>query len=391
MRRAAVLGSTVVVLTGCGGGAGKTTNAATIVPAGATSYVQARTSELPRAVGLLARFPRRGGLLRRVPRVPPGAGPELDVATLAGGGRVFYTQPADEHAFAKRLDASGRVHARISGWTVFATSPALLDAVKHRRGSLGNSRWFVAAGAALPSHAALREVVPGWRATALSVHLSDAELEVHRLRRPLPQSSSALAAEVPADAIAAAGVAGPQSFSTGAPKLLVRLASVVHGPAVGWVRPDAELPEVTVVARPADGPRALRATETLLALLTKNPVRTAVTVEGVQLTEVANGAIDFYVGLVRGRLVLSDSAAAAVRTGSRGKALPAVARLPGATESWAFADVSAALPLAHLFAGLFATTVPPALEASVAPLRDVLVYASHEGRVATVVTRIGLG
>jgi hypothetical protein len=389
-------GAIVLALVGCGGPRG-TPDAADLVPPGASSFLRVRTSQVPRAVVLLARFPLslslpRGGLLRHVPRVPPGAGPELDVATI-GGGRVFYTQPVDEQAFAKQLEVAGSLHARIRGWTVFTASATLLDAVRARRGSLTDRPWFEAASATLPSEAALREVVPGWRATGLTVQDGGAELEVHRLQPslPLPQVGSSLAAEVPADAIAAVGVAGPQNVPRRAPKLLHELASALGGPVVGWVRAGTPLPELTVVSRPADRRRALGATARLIARLTKNPASGAVTLGGRPMRRVANGAIDIYYGLLGGELVVTDSAAAPGRlasTSGAGTTLAALSRLPDLTESWAYANVREGLPLAKLFEGLFDTQVPTALETRLAPLRDVLVYASHDARVATLVTRI---
>jgi hypothetical protein len=321
--------------------------------------------------------------------VPAGAGPELDVATLAGG-RVFYTQPADPKAFDRRLDATGRVHTRVLGWTVFAQRVELLDAVRHRRGNLAGEAWYAAAAATVPADAALRELTRGWRATALTVTKADAELVVHRLRSPATESSSTLAAAVPADAIVAAGVASAATVPAGTPALLRALAVAVDGPLVGWVRPGADLPEVTVVATPAEARRALLETGRFVARLTKNPAAAPVTVDGVNLREVSSGTIDLYYGLVRGRLVVSDSGSAAANGGSATKGLAALGRLPGATEAWTYLDVPAALPLAHAYAGLFELSVPPSLEARVAPLREVLHYESHEGRVATTVTRLGL-
>jgi hypothetical protein len=389
MKRVALTAGALALLAGCGG-PGKTTDAATLVPPGATSYLRLRTSVLQRATALLGRFPARGPVLRRVPRVPQGAGPEVDVAGLAGG-QVFYTQPADAKAFGKRLDASGRVHAQIRGWTVFTSSSALLHAVEHRRGDLAARSWYVAASATVPSQAALRELTPGWRAAALVVHARDAELDVHRLRAPLPQVRTELVAPVPRDAIAAAGIASVAGVPAGAPALLHELAAAVGGPAVGWVRPGGDLPEVTVVARPAYGPRALRAVARFVALLTKNPARVAVTLDGVELTEVANGAVDLYYGLVGDKLVLTDNAGAAARLGRHEQTLPAATRLPAVSEAWAYLNVARGLPLAFLFSGLFDTTVPQPAATSLAPLRDVLVSASHAGRVATVVTRVDLG
>lgn len=384
MKRAALLTGAILALAGCGGPS-RATDAAELAPSGASSLLRVRTAQFPRAAALLAGFPARGNALRVLPRVPPGAGRELDVATI-DGGRVFYTQPADEHAFAKHLDATGRVHAWIRGWTVFATSPSLLDAVRHRRGNLSDRPWYVAASATLPSRAALRELTPGWRATALTVSGAGAELEVNRLRPPIPQVDGSLAALVPADAIAAVGIASAQSVPARAPKLVHDLAAALGGPAVGWVRGELPLPEVTLVSQPSAARRALRATARLVAQLTKNPKSSAVTLDGLPMRHVANGAIDVYYGLVRGRLVVTDSATAPGRLGSGGTTPATLSRLPDATESWAYVNVHDGLPLAQRFAGLFDTAVPAALATSLAQLREVLVSASHEGRIATVVT-----
>jgi hypothetical protein len=387
MRRLAPPACALLALSGCGGGHGTTQVAATLVPPGTSSYLRIRTSQLPRAVGVLARFPARDTALLQLPAVPRGAGPELDVATLAGG-RVFFTQPSDPKAFDTRLDATGRVHARLLGWTVFARRLDLLDAVRHRRGNLAAEAWFAAASRTLPAEAAVRELTRGWRATALTLTDGDAELVVHRLRPPVLDSSSVLAAAVPPDAIVAAGVAAPGNVPAGTPALLRAFATAVGGPFVGWVRAGRDLPEVTVVATPADLRRALRETGRFVARLTKNPAAVAVTVDGAKLFDVSNGAIDVYYGLVRGRLVLSDSGAAAASAGSTGKSLAAWSQLPGATESWTYLNVPTGLPLAHAYAGLFDLVVPPALETRLAPLREVLHYESHDGRVATAVTRV---
>jgi hypothetical protein len=157
------------------------------------------------------------------------------------------------------------------------------------------------------------------------------------------------------------------------------------------VRPDTPLPEVTVVSRPADRKRALRATASLIAQLTKNPASAPVTLGGVPMRQVANGAIDLYYGLVHGELVVTDSAAAPARLGSGVKPPPALARLPDETESWLYVNVSTGLPLAKRFSGLFDLRVPASLETSLGAVRDLLVYASHEGRVATVISRIRTG
>lgn len=391
MRYAALTACVLVLLTGCGGRPAETPDAANLVPASASSYLRIRTSERAHAAALLLRFPTRGDAFSALPRVPPGAGPELDVATI-GGTRVFFTQPADVKALAKWLDATGRFGARVRGWTVYARSTAALDTVRHARGSLAGRPWYAAAMKALPTRAAIRQIATGWRAAALSFNREDAELLVrHAVRaRPAAKSSSSLAALVPADAIAAAGAAGPRAVPAAAPVLLRQVAAAVGGPLVGWVRPDAGLPEVTVVAQPAETRRALRATATLVARLTRNPVSAGVTVDGVRMEEVANGAIDLYYGLVGGKLVVSDSAAAAERITSTPKALPAVSQLPGAIESWAYLDVPAGLPLEHTFSGLFETQLPASTEASIAPLLDILVYSATNGRVATTVMRVGL-
>ncbi len=390
MMRAVVVVFAVAVLAGCGRRASEVTDAATLVPPGVTSYLEVRTALAPRAAALLARFPARVPGLPGAPRIPPGSGPVLDVATLTGG-QVMYTQPADEKNFAKRLDATRRAHARIGGWIVFSTSPALLDAVEHRRGSLATTGWYRAAVATLPADAALEEIAPGWRATALTVQRHSAELEVHRLRLPRRQASTALARDVPADAVAAVGVSGPLSVPPAAPKLVHELASALGGPAVIWVRPDTSLPEVTIVTRPVDGTQAALAATSLLAGLTRDRLRSTVTVGGIRLTKIANGAIDFYIGLAGGRLVISDNPTAASRVGASSRTLPAVARLPDATESWAFADPPGALPLVRQFSGLLGATLAPGLEARLAQLRSVLVHTSHRGRLATSVTRIDLG
>jgi hypothetical protein len=309
------------------------------------------------------------------------------------GGRVFFTQPADRKAFAKRLDKLGRLHAQVSGWTVYASNAALLDAVRHRRASLRSVDWYRAASAALPSGAALREVRPGWRAVGLSLHQGNAELVVHERLTAAPraaQSSSALAHVVPADAFVAAGAANLAAVPASAPSLLRELARAVGGPLVGWVRPGPDLPEVTFVGRPAAPARALRATGALVARLTKNPSAADVVVGGRRVLVVPNGAVDVYYGLVSGRLVLTDSSDAFARVVSPGASLALVRYMPAAVGSWATIDPATALPVAGRFSGLLDFTVPPRTAADLARLRDVLRYTTRRGRVTTTVTRVDL-
>ena len=190
--------------------------------------------------------------------------------------------------------------------------------------------------AALPTRAAIRQIATGWRG-------SGSELEPGGCRAPgAPRGASSTGRQVvvvarraglPPMRIAAARCGRcREPCRRQLPCSCARWPRQCGGPRVGWVRPDAGLPEVTVVAQPAETRRALRATATLVARLTRNPVSAGVTVDGVRMEEVANGAVDLYYGLVGGKLVVSDSAAAAERIASTPKALPAVSQLPGAIE-----------------------------------------------------------
>ena len=344
MRRLAPVACALLALSGCGGGQRKTQVAATLVPPGASSYLRIRT--LAAAAGrarVLVRFPTRGAACAdRCLACSPGRGPELDVATLAGGARLLHAavRPEGVRQAARRDRPRARAPSRLD--CLRATPPTCSTPCVIVAATSPTRLGMAAASKTLPAEAAVRQLTRGWQATALTLTGGDAELVVHRLRPPVLESPSALAAAVPGDAIVAAGVASPGSVPAGHAGAAARpcgrgrrparrLGPPRGRPAGGDRRRDAgrSPPRVTrdgAVRRAADQEPVCRGCDRRR----RHGCARSRTVRSTSTT-----------GSCAGRLVLSDSGSAAANAGSAGKSLTAVSQLPGSTESWTYLDVPA--------------------------------------------------
>jgi hypothetical protein len=369
----------LLILAGCGGK--PASDAATLVPANALVYATLR----PGHDGAVSDV---GALRAMAPQWlgrAAGAGPEVDVAVLRTGG-VSFTQPRDEKAFAKRLDALGVLHERVAGWTVAGTNRAALDAVRHRRVSLTQTRWFPAARrAAATSDGPVVYVRNGgvqWHAETAAVHGSVLADRVYT--GGVPESVSApmsLAAAAPDDALYVLELADAQEAPT-LPNVVgldVRaLLAIVGAPLALWVEPGTPIPAATIVARPPGLRAHARAVGRFL--IRQGEGRNAPQRSGA-LQSVDLGPITVYWGIVGGELVVSNAANA---PGSPGRKLPDLlreAKVSPRVTQLTYIDDERALPVFRTFAALANETLPPAFVLHATPLVSELWWTARSGRV----------
>ena len=162
----AVVGS---VAAGCGGASGGSSgggSAVGLVPGDALAFVTVSTDtggdQLKNAEAVLNKFPAHTKLIAslkkslasggtNVAQLESSIGPELDVAILKVSGApapVGFTKPKDAAAFTAQLKKLKS--EEISGWTVFASTQAALDAVKNRTTNLSDTADYQAAAKSLP-------------------------------------------------------------------------------------------------------------------------------------------------------------------------------------------------------------------------------------------------
>jgi hypothetical protein len=112
------------------------------------------------------------------------------------------------------------------------------------------------------------------------------------------------------------------------------------------------------------------------------PAAVPATLDGVRLSDVALGPVDFYYGSFDGKTVVTDDAD--VRLTSKVQAL-APDGLPGSTAEWAYLDVPDGLPALESLAELAGTRLSPSFVARVGQLRSLLVYRTHTATQQTLV------
>jgi hypothetical protein len=163
------------------------------------------------------------------------------------------------------------------------------------------------------------------------------------------------------------------------------IVDAVGGQVVAYVRAGLPFPEVTIASKPKDPDHAVRDVGRLLRKLSKAkkpPIAT--TVDGVVLQQLPLGAIDIYYGTFDGLFVVSDSTASISGLRSSGDRLK-VPGLPDRTNGFLYLDVEHALPAVRAFAKLANQQVPTQTDASLKPLKTLVVYGTREGDVQSIV------
>jgi hypothetical protein len=456
--RLATLAGLAILAAGCGGSGGSSSDAADLVPPDALAYMtldsDLGSAQLKSAQSILNKFPIKAQVLQALRssassngvglRALEGAvGPEVDVAALRITGKtgaVAFTQPSDEKAFDAQLDKGPKplLHEKIGGWTAVSDNQAFLDAVKHRSGKLSDDLAYTAAVATLPAAgeaiarvfvtpAAIQTgssalpALPGgtsslglgaktkWVAGALTSKDGAFKLEVHAKGGSAASApaSSALVGEIPSGSILALHLAGggasvPANLGTQAGALSKQLGfdatallGALNGPVIAYVRAAIPLPEVTVVARPAQPKRTVEAIAKLVTTFTQGQVAAVPTkVADGTLQKADLGSVSVYYGSSGSDVVVSDSAnVLAELKGSVGhlsgdgvftEARDA-AGMPDANQGFLFVDLKDALPALSGFADLANQKLPPSVEANLKPLRSLLVYGARNGDLQTFV------
>jgi hypothetical protein len=463
---AAMLSAVGIVAAGCGsasGGGGSSGGAAGIVPGDAIAFVTVATdtggTQLKNAAAILDKFPAHTKLVASfdkalaaqgtsVAKLEAAAGPEVDVAILKVAGQpapVGFTKPSDATAFAALL--KNAKSEQISGWTVFASTQAALDAVKNRTSNLSDAPDYQDASKSLPGDtlasafagkaafalagslagkassqagAAASSVnlsKLGWVAAAATSHDNGVELEFHvhtTSALPAASSSDSLAGEIPGGVLAAAAfgassqVSGLSDTALAQPSAAAALGKVqqaigvsvqdlleaVNGPGILYVKAGAPLPEVTIVIRPADAQQAQQTVGALIAKLAKGAKPTSTTVNGVSLQSIPIGPVSLYYGAFDGQLVLTDSQTAIGELQSKSnrladddtfKAAKKASGLPDSATTWLYMDLQDTIPAVESLATLAGQQVPPKIGPNLQPLKSFVAYGSADGGTSTVV------
>lgn len=447
---------------GGGGGGGATVDAASIVPADAQLFATIDTDQgsdqLTSAQSVIDKFPIKQKLEAElfqaatknginVLQIVSTVGPVLDVAVLKTGtttGVVGFAKPSDEQAFVAQLKKM--VHTTVSGWTVFAQTQALLDAVTSRTSSLGDDATYKAAIGSIPGtgDAIVRIYAPGsalktatsiagssgaggslkalaqgstpdWITGALtSAKGGSFKLELH-VKQPsgVPTTGASLANEIPSGVLAALSISGGslKALPAGTEAQLGSLTQslgidvqaligVLNGPVILYVTQGTPIPEVTLAAKPPDAAgasAAIRGLVTKLVLKNGGSIK-KVTIGGVELNSVAVGPIILYWGTFNGELVVTNnpSALGSLKNGpsskltddSTFKDAADAAGLQDGDQGFLYVDMKDTLPFVEGIATLASQQLPPSVERNLAPLKTLLAYADREGQVQSAVLEL---
>jgi hypothetical protein len=380
---AALLLGAALVATSCGAGK-PSRSAAGVAPRDTVAFVSPgalrEAESTRRALALLPGGPQAQALLDRVAWARPA-----DVAILGPQQAVAYALPTDRDAFEKRLDDEGVLHARIRGWTAFATSAQAIDAAKRAKTRLADAPWFAAASRA--SAGSERSVLThdGARWTAIVA-------ESGRVRRTTPgggiDARHRLAARIPANALVAAAAHDFASQLTSLPYAaavergfglrLDDLARATPGNGVLYLGAGVPIPTLTLVA---EGGSLSAARRVVQELDPQAPPPAPVTIGGIQLNDVALGALDLYYGRADGDLILTNDSALELQPAN---ALEPPG-LPPTTTAWLYVDAERAPTALQSLAQLAGTRFSPRLLAELRGLHSVLAFVTHT-RATTSVT-----
>jgi hypothetical protein len=441
-----------------GGGGGSAPDAASIVPADALVYATVSTDtgsdQLGSAQKVIDKFPIKQNAIASLKAqltkdgvdldaILGSVGPVVDVAVLKTGattGPVGFAKPSDEQTFDAQLKTLK--HTTVDGWTVFAQTQALLDAVTGRTANLADDSTYKDALPSIPGagDAVARVYAPGsslseavtaagssvsgglgtltkdtkvaWITGALTSESgSSAKVETHVKETTTPSSTgtpASLADEIPSDALLALSLSGgtfdalpagtEQQLDSLTQQLGVDISSLVgilQGPLIAYVTQGTPIPEVTLAAVPPD---AAGASNAISALMTKLVLKNGgsikkVAVAGVQLNTVNVGPIALYWGTYDGKLVLTDNPGALgnLKNGPSSKLLDnstfkdtaSSAGMPDQNQGFLYVDAKDALPLIEGIATIAGENIPADVQANLQPLRTLLLYGSRDNAVET--------
>jgi hypothetical protein len=413
------------------------------------------SDQIKAADDVLKKFPGRNKALAAIRRamsrsgVDPdalqrSAGPELDVALLGAGGdlAVGFTQPSDEDEFIRILESADNppMHMEKDGWIIFSESQAALDAVREAEEKLADLQAYKDATAELPAEAlakgyasgvgirsitggglgagALGGAVPGgvkgvrWASAALLAHDDGVEIEGYGLTGNGGASpyAATLTDDIPSGSVLALSFRNPGQAldQLGSASTFVvpaiedalgvsvaELRAALSGEGVLYVRPGTLIPEVALITKPADEQQALATVDKLARHLAPAGAQpTPTTVSGVAMHKLSLGAVGVLYGVVDGKLMVTNSAAAVGFVDRGGgdsieddktfqEASDAVG-MPDETSGWLYLDFKDGVPLVEALAELAGEQLPAELTENLRPLRSAILYSSRDGEIQTV-------
>ncbi|MCW2965426.1 MAG: hypothetical protein JWO17_2678 [Actinomycetia bacterium] len=383
---AALVVGVALVATSCGAGK-PSPSAAGVAPRNTVAFVSlGATPETPstrRSLALLPGGPRAQALLDRVAWA--GVSRPVDVAILSPRQAVAYALPGDRGAFDKGLDSAGLQHARIRGWTAFTPSAQALDTAKRAKTRLSGAAWYAPAtrAAAGSDRSVLTHDGPHWTTVAV---------EGEHVRRTTPgggiDSRQPLATRIPENAVVAAAAhdfgAALRSLpfapvvERGFGLRLNDLARATPQSAVVYLGVGVPIPTLTLVA---EGGTLRAATRVVRQLDVVAPSSVPVTIGGVQLNDVAFGALDLYYGRSHDDLVITTDPSFDLQPANQLEP----PGLPKATAAWLYLDAERAPTALQSLAVLAGTSFSPRLLQELRGLRSVLAFVTHT-RTTTSVT-----
>ncbi len=391
--------------------------------------------------------------------VKPALGPEVDLVWLDlannGSNVVALTKPKDEAKFkaliAKANPSGSKVATgKVGGWTVLANSQAQIDRFQSASGDakkLRDDSTFRDAMARLPSDAvvkayakgtslvdALTQVVPAttmprgafdmpsaqrpdYVAAALAAQSDGLRFAVaYRLQQDpkIAPYKSTFVGQVPGDALVfltfrggdqLAQVQSNPAYQQGLRQFeqmlgvkVAPLIGLLKGEVAFYVRPQAPIPELTLVAEAADEQSALTLVDGLMFRLT--PKIATAQQDGITVKSANFGKFVVHYAVFDGKLIITngDQGIQAFRSNDSKlpdakayKAARKAAEAPDESAGFAYVDLKDGIPLIERYAGVAGTSVPPQVNQNLAPLQSFLAWATVDGRtsVANVFLQIG--
>ena len=430
---AAALAALVVVAAGCGGttSTGSTadpalgSDAAQLVPPDALAFASIDTDQSSQQFrqlgqltsGLAARQQALQKLNAALAKhglsydadIRPAVGNELDVAVLKSGDSstpevVAFAKPDDQsklRALASKFDQGNEHYTvqQIGGWSVVADSADGFAAVRAAQGgrSLGDTSAYSAAQSRLSGNAMVRlyaagggfaslakepgatgATAPAWTAAKVDAGSDTIRASAAAAGNVVPApAASKLLRDVPSGAALAVAFNGGQGLAkalgglkgTGLP--VQQLSPLLTGQGVLYVRASGLVPEVALELAPSNPQAALARARTILA-------GSAGKLGPIRLTP----------QLVGGKLVISDSPAAAAALRGGGKLVDdaafkdamKAAGAPQSTSALVYADMPQLAPFLQLAApALGGKALDPTLVDTLDHLGSVVAWATRSG------------
>ncbi|HET8893153.1 MAG TPA: hypothetical protein VFM96_03545 [Gaiellaceae bacterium] len=241
--RVATLAFVVLALAGCGGSAGVSGGAASLLPSTTDAFVAIEThvnaSQWPAIEALLRRFPVQDPVLGHLQTL----GGEVSIASV-GNSLVVLTRSSN-------VQPAGFVAKRISGWTAFARRAATFDSLGGHA-TLASSQSYKTAMATIPSHGLARAYAGPSAARHLVTALPD---RVQVLRVPFGRRGPGVGPPTANERTvwaAAAVVAGSHSVTLEAHARILPPANVILSGSVFMQVPEPEYQARLIDEIPAD-------------------------------------------------------------------------------------------------------------------------------------------